>query len=162
MLLLYKNLYRNAYPYCKTVYSSSYFIDKFSIEITSIHKNDNGNIDNIHNLSPSELKQRKVDIIDIVQDPVDKKHYKKDEDPVLYKSIKTNRGPFKPNWQYNNNGNIPIMTCYKLVKVQFKMFGLQNKVEQFIHKTAIREQFLLLNRKAVCWYVNMLLYKTQM
>ena len=30
------------------------------------------------------------------------------------------------------------MTCYKLVTVQFKWWGLQTKVEDFIHKTQKR------------------------
>ena len=30
------------------------------------------------------------------------------------------------------------MTCYKLVTIQFKWWGLQNKVENFIHSTQKR------------------------
>ena len=32
----------------------------------------------------------------------------------------------------------PVMTCYKLVTIQFKWWGLQNKVENFIHSTQKR------------------------
>lgn len=31
----------------------------------------------------------------------------------------------------------PVMTCYKLVCTEFKWFGLQNKVENFIHKVLL-------------------------
>lgn len=31
------------------------------------------------------------------------------------------------------------------------MFGIQGKVEKFVHDHAIREQFVLLNRQAFCW-----------
>lgn len=120
------------------------------MEIRTVHAPDTGDTHNIHNLSPAELKLRKIDIIDIVKDSIDKKHYRSDEDPSLYHSTQTKRGPLTSSTWYKSN-DIPHMTCYKLVKVQFKYFGLQNKIESFIHKTAIREQFLLLNRKCFCW-----------
>ncbi|RWS16681.1 phosphatidylinositol transfer protein alpha isoform-like protein, partial [Dinothrombium tinctorium] len=44
----------------------------------------------------------------------------------------------------------PVMTCYKLVTVEFKWFGLQNKVESFIQKTE-RRIFLNFHRQVFCW-----------
>lgn len=32
----------------------------------------------------------------------------------------------------------PVMTCYKLVTVEFKWFGLQNRVENFIQRAERR------------------------
>jgi hypothetical protein len=32
----------------------------------------------------------------------------------------------------------PVMTCYKLVTVEFKWFGLQTRVENFIQKSERR------------------------
>ena len=37
--------------------------------------------------------------IDIANDPVDANDYKQDEDPKIYKSEKTGRGPLSGNWQ---------------------------------------------------------------
>jgi hypothetical protein len=32
----------------------------------------------------------------------------------------------------------PVMTCYKLVTVEFKWFGLQSRIENFIQKSERR------------------------
>ena len=49
--------------------------------------------------------------------------YKEDEDPKTYKSEKTGRGPLdSPDWRDQVQ---PVMTCYKLVTVEFKWWGLQ-------------------------------------
>ena len=42
------------------------------------------------------------------------------------------------------------MTAYKLVTVQFKWWGLQNKVENFIHTTQKR-LFTNFHRQLFCW-----------
>ena len=39
-----------------------------------------------------------------------------------------------PEWERRCN---PVMTCYKLVTVEFKWWGLQSKVEKFIHKVGM-------------------------
>lgn len=50
-------------------------------------------------LDAKELKQREVVHVDIVKDHVDAADYKKEEDPALFKSEKTGRGPLnKSNW----------------------------------------------------------------
>lgn len=79
----------------------------------------------VHELPPEKLKQREVVFIDIANDPVLPADYKEDEDPIRFKSTKTGRGPLVgPNWKNSVN---PVMTCYKLVTVEFKWFGLQVK-----------------------------------
>lgn len=102
----------NAYPYCRTVYHCDFFKDKLTLEITTMHAADNGNTDNIHNLSKDELKKRKIDVIDIAAEHLPAKLYKRDEDPTLYHSQKTNRGPLKPDWYKRQH--TPTMTCYKV------------------------------------------------
>jgi len=42
------------------------------------------------------------------------------------------------------------MTCYKLVSAKFKWFGLQNRVEKYIH-TAEKRIFTLFHRQVFCW-----------
>jgi len=44
----------------------------------------------------------------------------------------------------------PVMTAYKLVTVQFKWWGLQTKVENFIHTTQ-RRLFTNFHRQLFCW-----------
>merc|ERR1711991_951896 len=44
----------------------------------------------------------------------------------------------------------PLMTCYKLVTIEFKWFGLQNKVESYALK-AERRIFAKFHRQLVCW-----------
>ena len=79
------------------------------------------------------MKKRNVIIIDIANDKINPKDYKPEEDPKLVRSEKTGRGPLTdPNWQKNCE---PVMTCYKLVYIEFKWFGLQTKVESFLAKT---------------------------
>lgn len=52
----------------------------------------------MHELPPEKLKNREVVCIDISNDQVAASDYKKDEDPSLFKSKKTNRGPLVGNW----------------------------------------------------------------
>merc|ERR1712080_568692 len=59
----------------------------------------------------------------------------------------TGRGPLSGNWRESSE---PVMTAYKLVTVQFKWWGLQNKVESFIHTTE-RRIFTNFHREVFCW-----------
>lgn len=70
--------------------------------------------------------------------------YVKEEDPKLYCSEKSNRGPLTENWleEYWDevrgkemplpNGK-SIMCAYKLCRVEFRYWGMQTKIEKFIH-----------------------------
>lgn len=84
-----------------------------------------------------------LDPIDIVTDPIPAHEYKAEEDPRLYKSLKTQRGPLRDDWieEYNNNpGKTPIMCAYKLCKVEFRYWGMQSKIERFIHDVGACQQ----------------------
>ncbi|XP_036382376.1 membrane-associated phosphatidylinositol transfer protein 2-like isoform X5 [Megalops cyprinoides] len=125
----------NAYPYTRTRYTCP-FVEKFSIDIETYYKPDTGNQVDVFNLSPAERRQRSLDPIDIVKDPIPPHEYKAEEDPRLYKSVKTQRGPLSEDWieEFNNNpGKMPIMCAYKLCKVEFRYWGMQSKIERFIH-----------------------------
>lgn len=138
----------NAYPYCKTVITNpNYMKDKFIISIETLHVGDAGDSNNVHELPPEKLKQREVVHIDIGNDPVSTGDYKKDEDPTLFKSEKTGRGPLTGKWIEKVE---PVMTCYKLVTVEFKWFGLQTRVENFIQKSE-RRLFTNFHRQVFCW-----------
>lgn len=69
-------------------------------------------------------------------DPIPPHEFKAEEDTRLYKSVKTQRGPLRDDWieEYKNNpGKTPIMCAYKLCKVEFRYWGMQTKIERFIH-----------------------------
>ncbi|KAA0705883.1 Phosphatidylinositol transfer protein beta isoform [Triplophysa tibetana] len=119
----------NAYPYCRTKWEE---IDIVPIDIAD---------------------RSQVDDVD----------YKPDEDPSIYHSEKTSRGPLGPEWKNDklsfasmspqkelHNGNCPYMTAYKLVTVHFRWWGLQGRVENFIHKQEKR-LFTNFHRQLFCW-----------
>lgn len=90
----------------------------------------------VHELPPEKLKIRDVVHIDIANDPVSSADYKPSEDPTKFKSEKTGRGPLVgPDWMKKVD---PVMTCYKLVTCEFKWFGLQSRIENFIQKSERR------------------------
>lgn len=139
----------NAYPYCKTVLKNGYMKDAFSIVYETLHVNNSrGELENALNISKDDLKKRNVIIIDIANDKIDPKDYKADEDPKIFHSEKTGRGPLTdPNWQKQCE---PVMTCYKLVYIEFKWFGIQSKTESFIAKQ-IHNLFTMFHRQLFCW-----------
>ncbi|XP_055018149.1 LOW QUALITY PROTEIN: membrane-associated phosphatidylinositol transfer protein 2-like [Boleophthalmus pectinirostris] len=143
----------NAYPYTRTRYTCP-FVEKFSIDIETYYKPDTGNQADVFNMSAVEKRQRSIDPIDIVTDPIAAHEYKVEEDPRLYKSAKTQRGPLRDDWieEYNNNpGKTPIMCAYKLCKVEFRYWGMQSKIERFIHDVGLRKVMVRAHRQAWCW-----------
>lgn len=138
----------NAYPYCRTVITNpGYMKENFMICIESLHVGDAGDQNNPHELSPEQLKQREIFYIDIANDPVAPADYKESEDPTKFKSVKTGRGPLVGDWKKTVQ---PIMTCYKLVTCEFRWFGLQSRIENFILKSE-RRLFTIFHRQVVCW-----------
>ncbi|KAM3868494.1 membrane-associated phosphatidylinositol transfer protein 2-like isoform 5-T5 [Diretmus argenteus] len=143
----------NAYPYTRTRYTCP-FVEKFSIDIETYYKPDTGNQADVFNMSAAEKRQRTIDPIDIVTDPIPPHEYKAEEDPRLYKSVKTQRGPLQEDWieEYNNNpGKTLIMCAYKLCKVEFRYWGMQSKIERFIHDVGLRKVMVRAHRQAWCW-----------
>ncbi|XP_006811996.1 membrane-associated phosphatidylinositol transfer protein 1-like, partial [Saccoglossus kowalevskii] len=120
----------NAYPYTKTRYTCP-FVEKFSLEIETRYFADCGTRDNVFDLSSTELRNRLVDLIDVVKEQIPSGEYKREEDPRVYKSQKTGRGPLTEEWLKDKSTK--IMCAYKLCKVEFRYWGMQNKIERFIH-----------------------------
>ena len=151
----------NAYPYTKTRYTCP-FVEKFSLEIETYYYADNGHQENVFNLTGSDLKHRIVDVIDVVRDQLYGADYVKEEDPKLFVSQKCNRGPLSDNWleEYWNevqgkpqplpNGK-SLMCAYKLCRVEFRYWGMQTKLEKFIHDVALRKTMLRAHRQAWAW-----------
>ncbi|XP_015119431.1 cytoplasmic phosphatidylinositol transfer protein 1 isoform X2 [Diachasma alloeum] len=120
----------NYYPFTITEYTCS-FLPKFQISIRTRYEDNNGSTENCLGITPVELLQRDVDFIDIAYNELSAKHYKEEEDPKFFQSKKTSRGPLVEGWHDTTN---PIMCSYKLVDVSFEVWGLQTRVEEFIHK----------------------------
>jgi len=142
----------NGYPYCKTVLTNGWMKDKFQLVVETMHIGDSkGEVENALKLSDELLKQREVVLIDIVNDPVEA-DVTQSLDPTKFKSEKTNRGPLSKDWLQEVS---PTMTCYKLVTCEFKWFGLQTRVESFIHRT-MQTLFTKTHRQLFCltdnWY----------
>uniref|UniRef100_A0A673K2B9 Membrane-associated phosphatidylinositol transfer protein 2-like n=1 Tax=Sinocyclocheilus rhinocerous TaxID=307959 RepID=A0A673K2B9_9TELE len=143
----------NAYPYTRTRYTCP-FVEKFSIDIETYYKPDTGCQNDVFNMSSAEKRQRDIDPIDIVNEFIAPHEYLAEEDPKLYKSYKTQRGPLSDDWivEINNNpGKMPVMCAYKLCKVEFRYWGMQSKIERFIHDVGLRKVMVRAHRQAWCW-----------
>ncbi|VIO99365.1 Phosphatidylinositol transfer protein [Brugia malayi] len=113
----------NAFPYCKTVIKAL-------------------------DLSPALLKKREVIIIDIYDDSLLKKSDITPETDVReFESKKTGRGRLPKDWIETTK---PVMCCYKVVQVHFKMFGFQTMVEHVLQRQYPRI-FAKFNRELYCW-----------
>uniref|UniRef100_A0A8C9TXJ2 Phosphatidylinositol transfer protein cytoplasmic 1 n=1 Tax=Scleropages formosus TaxID=113540 RepID=A0A8C9TXJ2_SCLFO len=121
------------------------FLPKFSIHIETKYEDNCGNNDNIFNVEKND--DLEVDFLDIAYDEIPERHYKSGEDLRHFSSQKTGRGPLKENWRENTK---PVMCSYKLVRVKFEVWGLQTRVEQFVHKV-IRDILLVAHRQAFAW-----------
>uniref|UniRef100_A0A8C6PGS5 Phosphatidylinositol transfer protein alpha isoform n=1 Tax=Nothobranchius furzeri TaxID=105023 RepID=A0A8C6PGS5_NOTFU len=132
---------------------NTYMKEKFMIKIETWHKPDLGDQENVHGLDKSKWETVDVVNIDIADKScINAKDYKADEDPAIFKSQKTGRGPLGPDWRKElaNNSNCPHMCAYKLVTVEFKWLGLQNRMETLIHKVE-RRLFTQFHRQLFCW-----------
>ncbi|XP_014485230.1 PREDICTED: protein retinal degeneration B isoform X2 [Dinoponera quadriceps] len=151
----------NAYPYTKTRYTCP-FVEKLSVEVETYYFPDNGHQDNVFQLSGSDYRNRIVDVIDIVKDQLYGSDYVKEEDPKLYVSDKTGRGPLEDTWledywadvegqQQPSPSGKSLMCAYKLCRVEFRYWGMQAKLEKFIHDVALRKTMLRAHIQAWAW-----------
>ncbi|KAK0132731.1 Cytoplasmic phosphatidylinositol transfer protein 1 [Merluccius polli] len=122
------------------------FLPKFSIHIETKYEDNKGSNGNIFVGEPKE-EETEVCFVDIAYDEIPERHYKDSEDLRYFKSEKTKRGVLKEGWIDSQE---PIMCSYKLVTVKFEVWGLQTRVEQFVHKV-IRDVLLLGHRQAFAW-----------
>uniref|UniRef100_A0A3P8XEP5 DDHD domain-containing protein n=1 Tax=Esox lucius TaxID=8010 RepID=A0A3P8XEP5_ESOLU len=142
----------NAYPYTRTRYTCP-FVEKFSIDIETYYKPDTGTQE-CFSLSTAEKRFLTDDPIDIVKDYIAPHEYLAEEDPKLYVSEKTQRGPLTDDWIELINQNPtqnPVMCAYKLCKVEFRYWGMQSKIERFIHDVGLRKVMVRAHRQAWCW-----------
>ena len=97
------------------------------------------------------LNKREVVVIDIANDEVGG-ICNENDDPKKVTSLKAARGPLIGDWMKTVQ---PVMTCYKLVKAEFKSFAMQSMIENLIMRTE-RKVFAVFHRKIYCsmdrWY----------
>ncbi|XP_071489080.1 phosphatidylinositol transfer protein alpha isoform-like [Diadema antillarum] len=165
----------NCFPRCRTEYSNpGYMKDNYSTVVETISiADDRGEIDNVFDLGPEELSRREVVNIDIINDRIPnsvnkqtlptrglktrnlynyyrvrisdsgdfmESQFNTDPSKVTFQKVK--RGPFGPHWQ---DTCTPVLCCYKLVKTEFKWFGLQEKIQAQIKKS-MRRRYLRFHR----------------
>jgi len=145
-LLLYEEAW-DCFPHCKTVVSSTFLGKKFSMIIETQHAEDFGEQENILDLTPEELKIRKVIQLDISGPLPDKRHYKKEEDPTLVALHKKKMGPLKKGWQKEIKEK---MCCYKLVRAECKLLGFQSRAEKYMMNFE-ETIFMKFHRQVFCW-----------
>ncbi|KIH52017.1 phosphatidylinositol transfer protein, partial [Ancylostoma duodenale] len=94
------------------------------------------------------------------QDPIPSHDYCPEEDPKLYRSQKTGRGPLTEDWvQEFVKAGKPVMCAYKMCRVEFRYWGMQNildnlsqtRAERWIHDLALRNTMLRAHRQAWAW-----------
>jgi hypothetical protein len=138
----------NAFPHTLTVYKNAYFGAKFFLSVETVHANDRGTQENAVDLDEEDLKVREVDMLDIAADDASVK-MDPNFDPRKFISQRTGRGGLETS--FRETAPDPIMTCYKVVKLRFKMMGLQSRVESWGQSAGIRTPFLEYHRKIFCW-----------
>ncbi|CEL98315.1 unnamed protein product [Vitrella brassicaformis CCMP3155] len=136
----------NAFPMCKTEYSCPLF-PRLTLVVESMHHPGVCTHDNPLDLPEKTLRVRQVDVIDIVNDPIPPDEYREDEDPALFSSQKAGFSPMSKEWMSRAD---PVMTCYKVIAVDFPLLGFQNKIEDLTQKL-LRNALLKYHRKAICW-----------
>ncbi|XP_072501561.1 cytoplasmic phosphatidylinositol transfer protein 1 isoform X3 [Notamacropus eugenii] len=122
------------------------FLPKFSIHIETKYEDNKGSNNSIFDNEAKDV-EREVCFIDIACDEIPERYYKESEDPKHFKSEKTGRGHLREGWRDSHQ---PIMCSYKLVTVKFEVWGLQTRVEQFVHKV-VRDILLIGHRQAFAW-----------
>ncbi|CAI5932716.1 unnamed protein product [Closterium sp. NIES-65] len=92
-------------------------------------------------LAPQRLGIR-VDWMDTGSEPVARRDYKSELDPLLVRSKLTGRGPLTPGWQKRER---PLMCAYKVVRAQAEYWGVQNSAERLLINS-LRQIFLLAHK----------------
>jgi membrane-associated phosphatidylinositol transfer protein len=90
----------SAFPrFSRTTYHSTALGDRFKLRVDTLSLDaDCCSTENAHGLEGAELKRRKVDVVDIVADEYPADKYKEEEDPKVFRSEETGRGPLGDDW----------------------------------------------------------------
>lgn len=144
----------NAYPHCTTTLVNGYLDHaRFRIVVETLHVDGDAELDNALSLAPDELARRRVEYVDVrsaAAHAPGHKDYKAAEDVTRFTSAATGRGPLVGDrWWARLAPPTPLMCAYKLVRADFKYFGLQGAVESIVLSSQ-RELFAASHARAVC------------
>jgi hypothetical protein len=117
--------------------------------VETMHVDEKIDLPNALSLSPEELKHRKVEYLDIAAAQDAKaKDYDAAMDPRSFRSATTGRGRLEQGWE-RLPATRPLACAYKVVRADFRYFGLQSTVEHHILAQQ-RELFLKTHANAFC------------
>lgn len=136
----------NAFPRYRTELHNRFFGEKVFLRVDTMHVDDCGTTANAVGLDQGTLARRGVEMLDIASES-SQVPMEQGEDPTAFASVTTRRGPLRPGFAATCT---PVMTCYKVVTVQFRIFPLQSRVEAWA-QTSSRNTFIKYNRKLFCW-----------
>ncbi|XP_048234012.1 phosphatidylinositol transfer protein 1 isoform X4 [Ricinus communis] len=126
------------------------YFTKFSLTVETIHRDDNGQSENVHGLSKEQLASRQVEYIDIASAATDYWSYAIGSNSIdfsKFKSLRTGRGPLLDGWQDRCK---PVMTAYKLVTIDAPYWGFGYRLEQAL-LAGERALFLESHRNCFGW-----------
>jgi len=138
----------NEYPHVCNTYYCPLLGDRLAIRSETRYLPDLG-VHNALGLSDVDLQTREVDVVDIVNDPIDPSLVAECVDLTEFVSETTGRPPLKKDWLTNLPD--PHMCIYKAVWVEFRYWGLQTIVERWIHERMLRNVSLLGHRQVCAW-----------
>lgn len=137
----------NAFPRYRTELHNAFFGEKVFLCVETMHVNDRATTENAIGMDARRLSCRKVETLDIARETKEVPMESVEENPTVFKSSKTGRGPLVQNFAASC---VPVMTCYKVVTVQFKIFPVQSRVESWALSYS-RNTFIKYHRKLFCW-----------
>lgn len=136
----------NAYPYSKNTFSNP-FLEKLKLEIESRYIEGPPTLANVFNLNRKEVNSRSIVMIDFAVgncgqmnpqvlefEPLFRKALDKDwlqDYELAYGNSSMDQNC---NFDQEKSSTKNLMTCYKLCRVNFPVWPLQNRVEQFIQQ----------------------------
>jgi hypothetical protein len=143
----------NAFPHTLTEVTFP-VLSSFRITVESHHRPDRGE-GNPHGIDATARKHCEVVEIDIAlpsssstkdQDSSTHRGDDSEEDLSLFRS-QCGRGPLRGQWRKVVQ---PVMCAYKRVTCEIQLWGMQNKIENFMH-TYEKALFHKANRNTFCW-----------
>ncbi|TPP60085.1 Phosphatidylinositol transfer protein alpha [Fasciola gigantica] len=124
------------------------FMESFNVTVESLHSPDI-TLEMAHRLSPAELKGREVVTIDIGSPEQCEAGSTPEDNPTIFRSVKTGRGPLCPSW-WTKGYSGQMMCAYKLVRCECRIPLLQGRLESMIQKQE-RRLFANFHRQVFCW-----------
>ena len=137
----------NYYPRFNMTNFTCHLTSRISVEVQTTYQDNAGTTENALNLSPEELAVREVVYLDLVFDEISNAAKESACSLKGFKSEKTGRGPYGPDWAHSSS---PVMCSYKVIKVNVNVFGFQTIGESTVHNK-LQDVLLQGHKEAVLW-----------